>query len=82
MNKPISMDFLHRSHRYFQRFQDEFILKLKAQEESFSLIVAHLVYEDTFHVIVETQRGHYQVWSFSPNRNNIIKLASWERLED
>lgn len=82
MNQPISMSFLQGCNREFQRFQDEFVSKLKPHIESFSLIVAHFVYEDTFHVLIEKQRGGYEVWSYSPNRSDIMILASWERLED
>ena len=81
MTNLISLDDVGASTRDFQKVQEEFILKLKPHVASFSLIFAYYVYEDTFHVIIETQRGYYEVWSFCPNELDIFKLASWELLD-
>lgn len=73
-------EILEASMEEFKRFQKDFETLLKKKErKEFTVICAFLVFEDTFNVIIETERGKYEVWSFSMNSWEIKKLASWER---
>lgn len=74
-------EVLEASMEEFKRFQKDFETLLKKERGVFTIICALLVFEDTFNVIIETERGKYEVWSFSMNSWKIKKLASWERCE-
>ena len=73
-------DLLEASMEEFRRFQKEFEILLKRKRKEFTIICAFLVFEDTFNVIIETERGKYEVWSFSMGSKEIRRLASWERI--